>query len=188
MIKKSIKSFLKSIADIGKKPPKQSDELIAQIKQTTMEYTTLGRTGLRVSAMGLGGGGQSKIGQNTGKSRVESIALVRTALDFGINLFDTAEGYNTEQIIGKAIKEIKREDAVLSTKKKMRDRHRLITGKELVRGVEKSLIKLQTDYVDIYNLHGVTIDEYDYVLTELVPLTLCGLKTRRFLSSPEMNS
>jgi len=169
MIKKSIKSFLKSIAEMGKRSPKQSDELIAQIKQTTMEYTTLGRTGLRVSVMGLGGGGYSKIGQNTGKSRVESIALIRTALDFGINLFDTAEGYDTEEIMGKAIKQIERQDVVLSTKKKMGDRHRLITGKELVRGVEKSLRKLQTDYVDIYNLHGVTIDEYDHVLTELVP-------------------
>ncbi len=170
MIKKSIKSLLKFIAEIGKRSPKQSDELIAKIKQTTMEYTTLGRTGLRVSVMGLGGGGYSKIGQNTGKSRVESIALVRTAVDFGINLFDTAEGYDTEEIIGKAIKQIKRQDVVLSTKKKMRDRHRLITGKELACGVEKSLRKLQTDYVDIYNLHGVTIDEYEYVLTELVPV------------------
>ena len=172
MIKKSIKSFLKAIGEIGKQPPKRSDELIAQIDRTTMEYTTLGRTGLRVSVMGLGGGGYSKIGQSKGKSKVESIYLIRTALDFGINLFDTAEDYNTEKIIGKAIKQIKRENVVISTKKKMRDGDRLITGKELVRGVEKSLRKLQTDYIDIYNFHGVTINEYDYVLTELVPVLI----------------
>ncbi|MGB3693012.1 MAG: aldo/keto reductase [Spirulinaceae cyanobacterium] len=172
MIKKRIKSFLKSIGDLGKQPPQQSDELVAQINQTTMEYTTLGRTGLRVSVMGLGTGGSSKIGQNTGKSQAESIALVRSAFDFGINFFDTAEGYNTEPIIGKVLKQIKREDVVLSTKKKMRPQGDLITGTELVKGLEKSLRKLKTDYVDIYNLHGVAIDEYDYVLTELMPVLL----------------
>ncbi|MBE9126809.1 MULTISPECIES: aldo/keto reductase [unclassified Coleofasciculus] len=170
MIKKSIKSFLKSIGEIGKQPPKQSDELIAQINQTTMEYTTLGRTGLRVSVAGLGGGGYSKIGQSTDKSQAESIYLIRTALDFGINLFDTAEDYDTEQIIGKAIKQIKRENVVLSTKKKLQNQDRLITGKELAIGVEKSLRKLQTDYVDIYNFHGVNLGEYEYVLAELVPV------------------
>lgn len=170
MIKKSIKSFLKSIRDLGKQPPKRSYELITQINQTNMEYVTLGRTGLRVSVMGLGGGGYSKIGQSTGKSQAESTYLIRTALDFGINLFDTAEDYNTEQIIGKAIKEIKREDVVLSTKKKVLNQDRLITGKELVKEVEKSLRKLQTDHVDIYNFHGVTINQYDYVLTELIPV------------------
>ncbi len=170
MIKKSIKSFLKSIGDLGKQPPKQSDELIAKIKQTTMEYTTLGRTELKVNVMGLGGGGYSKIGQSKDKSQAESIYLIHTALDFGINLFDTAEDYNTEKIIGKAIKKINREKVVLSTKKKVLNQDRLITGKELVRGVEKSLRKLQTDYIDIYNFHGVTINEYNYVLTELVPV------------------
>ncbi|MGB3509297.1 MAG: aldo/keto reductase [Microcoleaceae cyanobacterium] len=170
MIKQYVKSFLKLINDFGKHPPKRSDELIAQIDRTNMEYTTLGRTELKVSVMGLGGGGYSKIGQNTGKSQAESIYLIRTALDFGINLFDTAEDYNTETIIGKAIKQIKRENVVISTKKKICDGDRLITGKELVRGVEKSLRKLQTDYIDIYNFHGVTINEYDYVSTELVPV------------------
>lgn len=172
MIKKSIKSLIKSIGDFGKQPPKRSEKLITQINRTTMEYTTLGRTGLRVSVMGLGGGGYSKIGQSTGKSQAESIYIIRTALDFGINLFDTAEDYDTEQILGKVIKEIKREDVVLSTKKKAFVRDHLITGKELVRGVEKSLRKLQTDYLDIYNFHGVTINQYDYVSTELVPVLL----------------
>ena len=95
MIKKSIKSFLKSIGDLGKQPPKRSDELITQIDRTNMEYVTLGRTGLKVSVMGLGGGGYSKIGQSIGKSQAESTYLIRTALDFGINLFDTAEDYSS---------------------------------------------------------------------------------------------
>lgn len=49
-----------------------------------MDFTTLGGTGLRVSRMGLGCGGASCIGQNTGKTEKESIALIRYALDLGI--------------------------------------------------------------------------------------------------------
>ena len=48
-----------------------------------MEYTTLGRTGMRVSVAGLGCGGHSRLGTATGKSEAESIAVVRTALDLG---------------------------------------------------------------------------------------------------------
>ncbi len=50
-----------------------------------MEYTTLGRTGLKVSVMGLGCGGFSRIGQATGKTEEESIAIVRYGLNSGIN-------------------------------------------------------------------------------------------------------
>lgn len=171
MIKHSLKSLWHSINDFGKQI-KLSEQIVSQIQQTTMQYHTLGRTGLRVSVMGLGGGGYSKIGQSKGKSPKESITLMRTAIDFGINFFDTAEDYGTESIIGKAIKPIKREEIVLSTKKTMYHQKRLITGQELVKGVEKSLRKLQTDYIDIYNFHGVTINEYDYVCTELVPVLL----------------
>ena len=82
-----------------------------------MEYTILGRTGLKVSVMGIGGGGPSGLGQYSGKSKEESMALVRQALDAGINFFDTSEVYRTEDIIGEAIKGIDRESLVLSTKK-----------------------------------------------------------------------
>ena len=60
-----------------------------------MEYTTLGRTGWRVSIAGLGCGGPSRLGQATGKSEQESIAVVRRAVDLGINLIDPAEVYGT---------------------------------------------------------------------------------------------
>ena len=51
-----------------------------------MEYVTLGRTGLRVSVAGLGCGGFSRLGLGTGKSEAEAVALIREALDLGINL------------------------------------------------------------------------------------------------------
>jgi aryl-alcohol dehydrogenase-like predicted oxidoreductase len=55
-----------------------------------MEYITLGLTGFRVSVAGLGCGGFSRLGLGTGKSEAEAVALIRQALDLGVNLLDTA--------------------------------------------------------------------------------------------------
>ncbi len=82
-----------------------------------MEYTTLGRTGLRVSMAGLGCGGPSRLGRRDNKSDEECIALVRQALDLGVNFVDTAESYGTEEIVGKAIAAVPREKIIVSTKK-----------------------------------------------------------------------
>ena len=82
-----------------------------------MQYITLGRTGLKVSVMGVGCGGPSRIGKSTGKTKQESVALIRYALDSGINIIDTSEIYNTEKIVGEAIKGYDRESIILSTKK-----------------------------------------------------------------------
>ena len=82
-----------------------------------MEYTTLGRSGLHVSIAGLGCGGHSRLGTKTGKSEQESIAVVRQALDLGINLIDTAEAYGTEAIVGKALQGVPRDQVVIATKK-----------------------------------------------------------------------
>ena len=79
-----------------------------------MERTTLGRTGLQVSVAGLGCDGSSSIGM--GKSRKESIAVVRTALDLGVNLIDTAARYGTEEIVGEAIAAVPRNSFFISAK------------------------------------------------------------------------
>ncbi len=68
-----------------------------------MDYTTLGRTGLRVSVAGLGCGGNSRLGKADGRSFAESVAVVRRALDLGVNFLDTAAAYGTEEIVGDAI-------------------------------------------------------------------------------------
>src|SRR5262245_20286570 len=81
-----------------------------------MDYTTLGRTGLKVSVAGLGCGGNSRIGLGTGLTEAQSVALVREALDLGVNFLDTAAAYETEPIVGKAIKGRPRESIVISTK------------------------------------------------------------------------
>src|SRR5258707_13409960 len=81
-----------------------------------MEYTTLGRTGLRVSVAGLGCGGFSRLGLGTGKTEAHAESIVRRALALGINLLDTAAAYGTEAVVGQAIKETPRDHVVICTK------------------------------------------------------------------------
>ena len=81
-----------------------------------MDYTTLGRTGLKVSVMGLGCGGPSRLGTLTGCGKDDAMAVVHRALDLGINLIDTAPLYETEGVVGSAIEGRGRELVVLSTK------------------------------------------------------------------------
>jgi aryl-alcohol dehydrogenase-like predicted oxidoreductase len=134
-----------------------------------MDCVTLGRTGLQASVLGLGGGGHSQLGRRTGAPQSASVALVRRALDLGVTFIDTAEAYGTEGLIGEALQGGRRTGVVLSTKKSMTDGDRLITAADLRRGLEASLTRLRTDYVDVYHLHGVSADQYDYALAELVP-------------------
>lgn len=152
-----------------------------------MEYVILGRTGLQASVMGLGGGGPSRLGQNAGRSEAESLAVVRRALDLGINFIDTAEAYGTEPIIGRAIKGVDRSQIVLSTKKGLSHEGQLVSASEMVAGVEGCLKRLGTDYVDIFHLHGVKLYEYNHAINEIVP-ALLDLKAQgkiRFLGITE---
>jgi L-galactose dehydrogenase len=115
-----------------------------------MDYTTLGRTGLEVSVMGVGCGGPSRIGQRKGIAEAESAAIVEQALNSGINFIDTSEAYGTEEIVGRAIKDRDRSSIIISTKKIVFEG---ISPKEVEKGLENSLKRLGTDYIDIYNLN-----------------------------------
>ena len=150
-----------------------------------MDYVTFGRTGLRVSVMGLGCGGPSRIGQTAQKSTAESVALIRHAIDAGVNLIDTAEAYGTEGLVGEALRGLDRSQLVISTKKSYRKE----ISPTLVRtGVETSLKLLQTDYIDIYNLHGVHPDHYPMLREEILPtfFQLRGEGKIRFIGVSEM--
>ena len=131
-----------------------------------MEQVTLGRTGLQVTVMGFGCGGHSRAGQSTGKSLAESVAIVRQALDAGVNVIDTSEAYGTEEIVGRAIRGLDRSSLILSTKKSTRRR---LKPQDVTDSLEASLRRLGTDYVDIYHLHGVTLKDYGYLVDEIVP-------------------
>jgi aryl-alcohol dehydrogenase-like predicted oxidoreductase len=128
-----------------------------------MHYTTLGRTGLKVSVAGLGCGGNSRIGLGTGLSEAQSVALVRSALDLGVNFLDTAAAYETEGIVGKAIKGRARDSVVISTKS------HATSASGVLANLDNSLRQLGTDYVDIFHLHGLGPAAYDKAIAEIVP-------------------
>lgn len=132
-----------------------------------MEYTTLGRTGLHVSRMGLGAGGPSRLGQRERRPEADSIRIIHMALDAGVNFIDTAEAYGTESIVGQAIAGRDRAALVLSTKKATGPE--VLTPAEVRAGLEASLKRLGTDYVDIYHLHGVKRDQYAALYEAVMP-------------------
>ena len=135
-----------------------------------MEYTTLGRTGLRVSVAGLGCGGPSRLGmRNDPQSASHAVALVKQAIDLGINFLDTAQNYGTEPIVGKAIAGIPRERLVISTKKTLPPANQRNPQEKVFRGLEQSLKAIGTDYIDVYHLHGVEPKDYEFAKNRLMP-------------------
>ncbi|MBV8888809.1 MAG: aldo/keto reductase [Alphaproteobacteria bacterium] len=136
-----------------------------------MDYTTLGRTGLRVSVAGLGCGGFSRLGLGTGKSEAEAIGIIRAALDLGVNLFDTAYAYGTETVLGKALAGVRREDIVICTKAPF-SLNRTHEAERIVASLEASLKALGTDYIDVYQLHGVAPGGYEHAFRVLAPVLL----------------
>ena len=109
-----------------------------------MEKVRLGRTNLMVSNIGFGGIPIQRL------TEAETIAVVRRALDLGVNFIDTANNYTTsEERIRKAIKG-SREKVIVATKSGSRD------PAELSRHLELSLKRLDTDYIDIYQFHGIS--------------------------------
>ena len=138
-----------------------------------MDYCTFGRTGLEVSVVGMGAGGPSRLGVNTGGSEQESIAVVRRALELGINYIDTAEAYGTEEIVGKAIRGVDRDSIVISTKKNAFRKGEPVpmplTAEDFVAGVEASLKRLGVETIDVFHFHGARLDQYSHICEELVP-------------------
>ncbi len=119
--------------------------------------------------MGLGGGGHSRLGRSRDADEAESVAIVRAALDAGVNFIDTAESYRTEAIVGKALREAARDDVILSTKKSTWG-PTPPTAADVVASLEASLSRLGVEAVDIYHMHGVAPDRYGYARDELVPV------------------
>ncbi|WP_422001869.1 aldo/keto reductase [Reyranella sp.] len=147
-----------------------------------MKYGPLGRSGLIVSRICLGGNSWGAKGRRGwGKfDEAEAPAYFRRALDVGITFFDTADAYNagrSEEIMGATLmKMAKREDIVLSTKVGIRmsdSANDVGTGrKHLMSAVDAQLRRLQTDYIDVYQVHRLDphtpIEETMYSLDQLV--------------------
>lgn len=131
-----------------------------------MDYTFLGRTGLQVSSFALGtmtfGGTGSAFFEGVGGvGQEEATRMIHFALDLGVNLLDCADVYSrgvSETMLGQAIKG-RREDVLIATKchGRMSDRINDLgqSRHHIIRSCEDSLRRLDVDYIDVYQVHGV---------------------------------
>ncbi|MCL2771710.1 MAG: aldo/keto reductase [Oscillospiraceae bacterium] len=133
-----------------------------------MKKTVLGRTGLEVSVAGLGAGGHSRLGIAQ-YGLQHSAMIVKTAFENGVTYFDTATAYGTEEAVGLGLKGIPREQYVLSTKFPYRNEQGINTPDRVEQVLGESLRALHTDYIDIYNLHGVAPEDYEKTVDMLLP-------------------
>jgi aryl-alcohol dehydrogenase-like predicted oxidoreductase len=137
-----------------------------------MEYTTLGRTGLKVSVAGLGCGGFSKLGLGTGQSPEHAVGIIRQALDLGVNLIDTAAVYGTEDVVGTALKDVPRDSVVVCTKASKPAGDKAFSVDKVLASLDGSLKRLGLDYVDVFQLHAVPPAAYDHVREVIAPALL----------------
>lgn len=115
-----------------------------------MEFRTLGKTGLRVSRVGLGSGGPSQLGQNSGVEEADIRRLVHRAFDLGINYIDTAAAYKeSETILGRVLEGVPRDQYVLATKFHAAQKGTFNSPDDIRASIERSLSRLNTDYVDV---------------------------------------
>lgn len=143
-----------------------------------MEYRTLGRSGVKVSPLCLG---TMNFGGVTPAD--ESVAIINRSLDGGINFIDTADVYNageSERIVGQALKENGKRDAVILATKVHGEtgpgpNDRGNSRYHILHGCEQSLRRLQTDRIDLYQLHRANLDiPQDETLRALDDLVRAG--------------
>jgi 1-deoxyxylulose-5-phosphate synthase len=133
-------------------------------EEAPMEYTKLGNTGLEVSRICLGCMGFGDAERWVHRwvlNEQESRPVIKKALDLGITFFDTANVYSigaSEEILGRALKDFaKRDEVVIATKVHGRMREGPNGGglsrKAILSEIDNSLRRLETDYVDLYQIH-----------------------------------
>lgn len=140
-----------------------------------MQYRTLGRTGVKISAIGLG----SWLTYGNAVDDARSKALVYRAVELGVNFLDTADVYNTgeaERVLGDTIQTLPRHKLVLATKvffsmsEDVNDRG--LSRKHIMESVHRSLKNLKTDYIDLYQCHrydtGVPVEETCRAMNDLI--------------------
>ena len=151
-----------------------------------MQYRTLGRTGIKVSPYCLGA---MMFGAMGNRDHDDCIRIIHKALDSGINFIDTADRYSrgeSEEIVGKALKG-RRDNVVLATKvhgPMGEDPNQQGNSRRwIMRAVEASLRRLQTDHIDLYQIHRPSPDtDIEETLSALTDLMRAG-KVRAIGSS-----
>jgi aryl-alcohol dehydrogenase-like predicted oxidoreductase len=142
-----------------------------------MKYTTLGKTDLTVSRVAFG---TWQLGGDWGSTDVDGAAkAIRTAADNGVTFFDTAQAYGfgaSEALLAKGLHGLRREDLVLATKGGLRKEGNGVardsSARSITEGVESSLRSLDTDYIDLYQVHwpdpNTPFDETADALAKLI--------------------
>ena len=136
-----------------------------------MEFRRLGKTGLKVSRIGLGSGGPSRLGQSRSADERDMHRLVRRALDLGINFIDTAAAYgDSEAILGRALDGVPRDSYVLATKFHAAQKGEFYSPEQILESVERSLSLLKTDCIDVLQVHGIEAPDYKRSASLVLPL------------------
>jgi L-galactose dehydrogenase len=136
-----------------------------------MQYRDFGNTGLKVSALSLGGG---PLGGFYGPvDEAEGVRCVHTALDLGINFIDTAPFYGitrSESRLGEALKGVPRDRYYLSTKVGRYDHRQFdFSAARVTASVDESLKRLQIDYADVIVCHDIEFTNMQQIVDETLP-------------------
>src|SRR5205807_449723 len=103
-------------------------------------------------------------------TEAEAIGIIHQALDLGVNLFDTAAAYDTEWVLGKAMRGVPRDRVVICTKASFGSGS--AAPERTVASLDRSLKELGTDYIDVYQLHGVGPRAYPHAVEAVAPVLL----------------
>ena len=135
-----------------------------------MEYRTLGKTGMKVSILSYGASPLGGVFDPADPE--EGIRAVHYAIDHGVNYFDVAPMYGVtlaEKRLGVALKG-KRDSVFLATKCGRYDVDKLdFSYNRILTSIDESLRRLQTDYVDVYQLHDIEFARKEQILNESLP-------------------
>ena len=136
-----------------------------------MQFRELGRTGLKVSALGFGA---SPLGQEFRQIDMnEGIRAVRVALDCGMNFIDTSPFYGrgmSEVLLGVALRDVRRDQYLLGTKLgRYSVAHFDFSARRVVESVDISLERMRTDYLDICLCHDVEFVDMSQIVEETLP-------------------
>ena len=136
-----------------------------------MEYSVLGKTGLKVSRLSFGGSSLGGVFRKTDQE--EAIRTVFTAIDLGINFIDCSPFYGitkAETVLGKALKDIPRDKFYMATKVgRYGDAEFDFSAQRVTTSVDESLRRLNIDYIDLIQCHDIEFGSLDLVVNETIP-------------------
>ena len=142
-----------------------------------MEYREIGRTGMKVSALSFGASSLGSVFRETKEG--EAVAAVHTAVDSGMNFIDVSPyygHYKAETVLGKALREIKRDKYYLSTKVGRYGKDGVNTwdysARRATESVYESMERLGVDHIDLINVHDIEFADLHQVVDETLPALL----------------